>query len=188
MADSLDILYLCIIILFMISFAILYLSITNKICKFNNKQNYAEILPNLFLGDITSARNSNFIKTKNIEVIINCSNSIDNFFISSPNIKYYRCPIDDSLTEYDINLMKIYLPQFVKIIDNSLKDNKVVLVHCYAGRQRSAIVIAAYLMYKKGMNIENAYKYIISKRPEAFHYGKSFNFHNSLQDYKQNNL
>lgn len=168
----------------MLSFALLYLSAKNKLCKFKNKKNYVEIIPKLFIGNIASAKDLNFIKNNNIEVIINCSNHIENYFLAQTNIKYYRCPIDDSLEEYDINLMKTYLPIFIKIIDESITKNKSVLVHCHAGRQRSAALIAGYLMYKKGMSIEEAYKYIILKRPEAFHYGKSYNFHKSLEHYK----
>lgn len=172
----------------MISVAVLYLSITNKLCKFVNKNNYVEILPNLFLGNITAAKDLKLIKRHNIQVIINCSNDIENYFLTNKNIKYYRCPLDDSLLDYDINLMKQFLPTFINIIDESLKNNKPVLVHCYAGRQRSAALIAGYLMYKKKMSIDEAYNYIISKRPEAFHYGRSFNFNESLKDYQKNNL
>lgn len=181
------ILFLFIIIFLMLSFVILYLSAKNKLCKFTNKkrgENYTEILPKLFIGNIQSAKDLNFITKNNIEVIINCSNNINNYFINNTNIKYYKCPIDDSLEEYDIDLMKSYLPYFIKIIDESLSNNKSVLVHCYAGRQRSAALIAGYLMYKKSMSIEDSYNFIISKRPEAFHYGKSYNFHKSLEDYK----
>ena len=79
------------------------------------------------------------------------------------------------------------LPQYVEIIDKSLTENKPVLVHCYAGRQRSASLIAAYLIYKYNYTLDEAYKLIISKRPQAFHYGKGFNFNKSLLEY-QNNL
>ncbi len=177
-------LFIILLILFMISFALLYLSITKKLLLRSKKTNYTEILPNLFLGNIDSAQDSKFIKKQNIQVIINCSNNIEHYFLYNTNIKYYRCPIDDSLLDYDINLMKDYLPKFVNIIEEALNNNKPVLVHCYAGRQRSAVVIAAYLMYKKGLSIEEAYKYIISKRPEAFHYGRSFNFNKSLKYYE----
>ncbi len=165
----------------------LYLSLTKKFECFDNKENYSKIIPNLYIGNIVASQDFSFIKKNNIKVIINCSNTIPNQFVLNSDIEYYRLPVDDSLEEYDIDLMAKLLPQYVEIINKSLTENKPVLVHCYAGRQRSAALIAAYLMYKYNYTIDEAYKLIISKRPQAFHYGKGFNFNKSLLEY-QNNL
>jgi protein tyrosine phosphatase len=165
----------------------LILSLTKKYDCLDNKKNYAEIIPNLFIGNIVAAQDMHFIKNNNIKVIINATNDIPNFHIFDDNLEYYRLPVDDSLDEYDINKMSEYLNEYVLIIDNALKNNKPVFVHCYAGRQRSAALIAAYLMYKYNYTIQQAYDIIIKKRPEAFHYGTSFNFNKSLLNY-QNNL
>lgn len=179
------------ILAIMISFYLFILALHNKIecwtnshsSKFYNTEEYNEIIPNLYIGNIDSAKNIKFIKDKKIKVIINCSNSIPNYFQYNTNIEYYRLGVDDSLLNEDIELMAKYLPQYVNIINNSLLQNKPVLVHCYAGRQRSACLIAAYLIYKYKYSIEDAYKYIISKRKEAFHYGHSYNFNRSLLDF-----
>lgn len=170
--------------LLMFSWVLLFLMFKKKSCIQNNSSNHVDlILPKLFLGNISSSLDKKFIKKNNIEVIFNCTNTLKNEFENS-NIIYHRIPVDDSLEEYDIELMKDYLPNYVKLIDKYLSENKAILVHCYAGRQRSAILIAAYLLYKYNYSIEKAYEFIISKRPEAFHYGKSFNFHRSLLDFK----
>lgn len=161
-------------------------SSNSKYPKFFNTTGYNEILPNLYLGNINSAENKRFIKEKKIKVIINCTKSIPNYFQFDkdfPDLEYFRIPVDDSLLDEDIESMALYLPQYVKIINTALLQNKPILVHCYAGRQRSACLIAAYLIYKYDYSIDQAYKYIISKRKEAFHYGKSFNFHKSLLNY-----
>lgn len=180
------------ILAIMISFYLCILALHNKIecwtnpsSRFHNTEQYNKIIPNLYIGNIDSAKNLNFIKDKKIKVIINCSNSIPNYFQYDTNIEYYRLAVDDSLLNEDIELMTEYLPQYVNIIDKSLSQNKPVLVHCYAGRQRSACLIAAYLIYKYKYSIEEAYKYIISKRKEAFHYGRSYNFNRSLLNYIQ---
>lgn len=160
----------------------------SKYSTFFNTKDYHKILPNLYLGNIDSAENKKFIKEKKIKVIINCSKSIPNYFQFDkdfPDLEYFRIPVDDSLLDEDIELMAQSLSQYVKIINNALSQNKPILVHCYAGRQRSACLIAAYLIYKYDYSIEQAYKYIISKRKESFHYGKSYNFHKSLSNYIQ---
>lgn len=181
----------------MFSIFLVFLSLQNRFecwSDFRNKkyykQNYNEIIPNLYLGNINSANDLSFIKNKKIKVIINCSNHIPNFFESKKEqlqLEYYRIPVDDSLLNEDIQKMKELLPEYVNIINKSLLENKPVLVHCHAGRQRSACLIAAYLIYKYKYTIDEAYKFILSKREEAFHYGKSFNFHKALLNYQKNN-
>jgi protein tyrosine/serine phosphatase len=190
-----------IILEIMISLYLCILAIQNKIECWTNSysskskystvfttKGYHKILPNLYLGNIESAENKKFIKEKKIKVIINCTTSIPNYFQFDKDfsdLEYFRIPVDDSLLDEDIELMAQSLSQYVKIINNALLQNKPVLVHCYAGRQRSACLIAAYLIYKYDYSIDQAYKYIISKRKEAFHYGKSYNFHKSLLNYIQ---
>jgi protein-tyrosine phosphatase len=64
------------------------------------------------------------------------------------------------------NFMKI-----MRYIDNSISSGKNVLVHCVMGSQRSATIIALYLMTKYGMGYGDAIGYIKSKRPICF-FGK----------------
>jgi hypothetical protein len=44
-------------------------------------------------------------------------------------------------------------------------------------------MVAAFLINKMNMTPFQACKFIIDKRPEAFHFGKSLNFENSLLKY-----
>ena len=188
-----------ILFIFMFSIFLVFLSLNNRFeCwsdfrnkKYYKRKSYDEIIPNLYIGNIDSANNLSFIKDKKIKVIINCSKQIPNFFESQKeqlNLEYYRLPVADSLLDEDIKDMEILLPQFVNIINNALLENKPVLVHCYAGRQRSACLIAAYLIYKYKYSLDEVYKFILLKRKEAFHYGKSFNFNRSLLNYQKNNM
>jgi protein-tyrosine phosphatase len=186
--------YLLIVILFILLimlFGGLLLNLSNKLFKLkdnNNSEDYHKIIENIYIGNIISAQNKDFIKNNNISIIINCSNDIPNYFILDNSIQYYRLPIDDSLETYDINLMSELLPKYVKIIDDAIKENKNILVHCYAGRQRSACLVTAYLLYKYNYNLSDAYKIILEKRPQAFHYGKSYNFNLSLINFQNNIL
>ena len=58
-----------------------------------------------------------------------------------------------------------------------------ILIHCHAGRQRSAISVSVYLVAELGMTPADACKYIMDKRKEAFHFGLSLNFEDSLNKY-----
>jgi len=143
-----------------------------------------KIFDNLYLGNIDSARNLDLIKNNDIKYIFNISNGIPNYFEYNKDIKYFNLFVADSLLEHDINLMYENLPKLVLYLDNCLDLNDGnVLVHCHAGRQRSAILIAAYLVYKYKMTPEEAYNYILDKRPEAFHYGRFYNFDKALVQY-----
>lgn len=55
----------------------------------------------------------------------------------------------------------------VKLMDMHIGKGEKVLVHCHAGQGRTALVIAAYLLYKNiCTNAEDSVKYIKSKRPK----------------------
>lgn len=145
-----------------------------------------EIIPGIFLGSQYAAEDYPFLKKKGITVVINASNHIPNYH-KSKGITYVRVPVDDSLKNYDINKMTAYLPYIVEVLrffHHTQKKN--VLIHCAAGVQRSAVIVASYLVkyYKK--TPMSAIRYIITKRPIAFHNGQSLNFIDSLKNFHTN--
>ena len=76
------------------------------------------------------------------------------------------------------------MPAIVEFIHkHTVLQKNNILVHCYAGRQRSAISVAVYLVAKYGMTPADACKYIMDRRKEAFHFGLSLNFEDSLNKY-----
>jgi protein-tyrosine phosphatase len=148
-------------------------------------EKYNKILNHLYLGNYQAAKDREFFKTKKIKAVLNCSKEdIPNHFCSDKNIEYLRIPVDDSLKEVDFKKMYEYMPLIVQFIYKHVvlqKNN--ILVHCYAGRQRSGIAVAAFLIAKHNFNPAEACKYIMDKRVEAFHYGLSLNFEDSLNKY-----
>lgn len=97
-----------------------------------------EIIPRLYLGNAQDAEyNKNYYTH-----VVNCTVDIP-FFIG----KGLRIPVHDSQEEQDAMLEM--LPNVMLYIDYVLsKDDQKILVHCFMGRQRSAAVIAAYLLWK----------------------------------------
>ena len=75
---------------------------------------------------------------------------IDSFFLKTDD---YDAPSISEL--YDI----------VGYIDNQINSNKPVVVHCAAGKGRTGTVLAAYLMKKDKLNVEDAVNKIRSLRP-----------------------
>jgi protein-tyrosine phosphatase len=147
-------------------------------------EKYTKILPKLYLGNFQAAKDADFFKDKKIKAVLNCTKDIPNHFACKKDIEYMRIPVDDSLKETDIKKMYNFLPVIVEFIHKhiALQGNNI-FVHCYAGRQRSAISVSAYLVAKLGMTPAEACKFVMDKRKEAFHFGLSLNFEDSLNKY-----
>lgn len=145
---------------------------------------YTKIISKLYLGNYQAAKDADFFKDKKIKAVLNCTKDIPNHFACKKDIEYMRIPVDDSLRETDIKKMYHFLPAIVEFIHKHIVLQKQnILVHCYAGRQRSAISVSAYLVGKLGMTPAEACKFIMDKRKEAFHFGLSLNFEDSLNKY-----
>lgn len=143
--------------------------------------NYNKIMPRLYLGNIDSTTEDKLFREKGIKAVLNCTKNIPNAY---EGVEYMRIPVNDSLKEVDIEKMYRFADVAATFIHKHVDLEKHnMLVHCHAGRQRSAICVAFYLIKYHKMTPEKAYKFIIDKRPEAFHYGKSLNFNESLLAY-----
>lgn len=148
-------------------------------------ENYNKIMSRLYLGNKHAAKDKKFMKEHKIKAVLNCSKTkdINNYFRDS-DIEYMRIPVDDSLKKKDFEDMYKLLPSIVEYIHKHVDILKQPLfVHCYAGRQRSCCAIAAYLIGKHNMTPDEACKYILDKRKEAFHFGLSVNFDQTLVKY-----
>jgi protein tyrosine phosphatase len=157
--------------------------------------NVDEIIPGLWLGNHNAAHDKKFLKENNITVIINCTKDIP--YVNDPSISFYRIPVDDSLEEEDIIKMEKALPDVLEfLIYTHMQNNRNVLIHCFAGVQRSAIVTVSYLFVRKMIEnhksnkYENKHKvakevikYVIQKRPQAFFGGRFINFRKSFVVY-----
>ncbi len=124
-------------------------------------QSYNEVITNLFVGNETAS----YIYGNEFDTIINCTKSV-----SFPkNCKTcIRLAVDDTPDEA-VNLYNLIKAEKVlETINNSLANNKTVLVHCHAGMQRSCAVVACYLFKYNNMSINNSIKLIKDKRHIAF--------------------
>jgi protein-tyrosine phosphatase len=145
---------------------------------------YDKVMNRMYLGNFQAAKDKEFFKSKKIKAVLNCTKDIPNHFANNKDIEYMRIPVEDSLKDKDYELMYQFMPIIVEFINkhaNIQKNN--ILIHCWAGRQRSAISIAVFLVSKYGMTPHEACELILSKRPEAFHFGKSLNFDQALNKY-----
>tara|TARA_B110000967_G_C18541645_1_gene390925 strand:- start:63 stop:506 length:444 start_codon:yes stop_codon:yes gene_type:complete len=122
-----------------------------------------EILSGLWLGNIIDSQTEEFIN--NMDIVINCSKDIPFYTKTTKNI---RIPIHDNLEQSEIRNLLKFLPKITTFIHTSLLNNKNILIHCHAGKQRSASVIVAYLMKYLKITLEKAIILVKSKRNIIF--------------------
>jgi protein-tyrosine phosphatase len=174
----------------------------NKILKKTEKNG------DLWLGNYNASLDVDFLSKNNISVIINATPDIPYIYEISDlkeinkikNLETFRIPVFDSLMEHDILLMEQYYHKVIPFILHKLiTEKRNVLVNCYAGRQRSASVVAAVLYVildnniidipnlnkseNKSDNMKNIIKFILKKRPVAFSFGLRVNFKHSLEKF-----
>jgi hypothetical protein len=162
------------------------------------------IYPRLWLGNRYISVDKDFITENGIDIIVNCTKDLP--FIESDEvvmtrqIKMIRVPVDDSLLEKDLILMEEYFKTVIPELLDDYRQGKTILIHCFAGKQRSAILMAALLfqMFLDDTNgnqenyiddehkqrLENdVFTLILAKRPQAFTYGYRINFYKSFRRY-----
>ena len=121
--------------------------------------NVNEIIPGVWLGNYLSVEDSDFLVKNDISVVINCTPNLP-----TPKIQtnFFRISVNDSLLEQDIVLMKYYLAIVLPYLKGKYSDNKNILIHCYAGKQRSAIVMVCLIKILMESNNEGIKRRLLS--------------------------
>lgn len=139
-----------------------------------------EIVPGLWIGSKGNATSASWVRDHNIKFIVNVSRDIPTPFSSSINT--YRIPVDDARDENG-SIIK-HWPITSAAIDDVLAHGGGVLVHCYAGIQRSAATVTAYLMWKRCLTARDAMKLVNSKKGETFNWGQRATFWEALRKWE----
>ena len=113
-----------------------------------------EIVPGLFLGDCTAAERP----PGSVRRIINMTQSAG---FHEGRLKYLHIDIDDS---DDAPILK-FVDRANAFLDEGLRSSEHVLVHCNSGMSRSATLVIAFLMSRRGMSLADAYETTRSARP-----------------------
>ena len=121
------------------------------------------ILSNLWVGNYKAAHSTQFIRSADINVIINVTPDICNVF---NDIKYFRIPVKNKAIY--INFLRLSLLNIYALIDMCVTTRVGLLVHCKSGHRRSIIIVAYYLMRKFGLSLDEVKRHLKSKRTDAF--------------------
>lgn len=136
------------------------MNLLNIIDKFNKISN------NLYIGNYQSAIDLNFLKEKNIKLIVNCTKSYE--YPIREEIHMIRLNITDFNSPENNIIIASSMDKILQLINIYINSNEGVLVHCHMGQQRSAMVVACYLMKYRGLSLDEAIHKIKSKRKLAF--------------------
>jgi protein-tyrosine phosphatase len=74
----------------------------------------------------------------------------------------------------------LWLDTIVDYVNAARQDKQNVLVHCLAGRSRSTLIVAAYLMRSKRLTVDEALALIRTQRPVI---GPASVYLTALQEY-----
>jgi protein-tyrosine phosphatase len=142
-----------------------------------------EIVPGIWLGNKRASENAKWMKDQGITVVFNATKDLP---FSTTIKQQYRIPVDDNLQPDEIRNMELWSFEIIYKLIRERKKEKPILVHCAAGMQRSAAVVAMYLITTENMTWDQAHRHIKQRRPIAFYPSANFEkaivgFYNSFQ-------
>jgi hypothetical protein len=120
-----------------------------------------EVTDNLFVGSANSA--SSIIP---FSLVVNCTKDIP---FPKYETKCIRVPVDDSPENTNLFIEYIQGQRILEQIHEALTNNRSVLVHCYAGVNRSCSVVACYLVKYRNMTANDAIRFLQTKHCDAFY-------------------
>ena len=137
-------------------------------------------MKNIYLGNYNDSMNNDFINDFNL--IINCSKDLPFNSNINNNIKKIRISINDDLSKQSNIDLYNYLNYITNVIHQYNNNNKKIFIYCYAGKQRSPSVIAAYLIKYYNFSTYEAINFIKQKKNNTFK--PKVNFYNSLNNFQ----
>lgn len=146
----------------------------------------------LFLGGTVHACNEEFVKESGVLHVLNCAN-LEARGVTQ-GVRYHELCAQDTI-RYD--LLKLHMEEAHAFLRGA--GSEPILVHCYAGMNRSAALVVSYLMVygpnappskdeeakSSGdlcMSFEEAVRYVLEKRPYAL---SNPNFVNQLAEFEK---
>ena len=100
---------------------------------------------------------------------VNNGEAVHEILLSGLGINYSKVPMSANIppADGDREFCLGNLPLAMKFIRNNI-ENGPVLIHCHSGKDRTGMVMAAYLIEFENFSVEAAMEEVISVRPVAF--------------------
>ena len=137
-----------------------------------------EIVPGIWLGNKRASENAKWLKEEGITVVFNATKDLP---FSTTIKRQYRIPVDDNLQAEEIRNMSLWSQEAVYKVIKEHNQGHNILIHCLAGMQRSAAIMAMFLIATRGYTWEQAVTYVQGIRPIAFR--PQANFRESIAEF-----
>jgi len=121
------------------------------------------ITENIAVGNYLEAQDAELLRREGVRSVLSLDRTLTVHDAQRLGLEEVESvPLEDGPGN-DLRLFR----QAVEALGTLLRKNKPVLVQCHAGRSRSAVVVAGYLMVSLGMEREEALKFVANKRDIA---------------------
>ncbi|XP_032400907.1 dual specificity protein phosphatase 14 [Xiphophorus hellerii] len=119
----------------------------------------SQVSARLYLGDLDSALNAAVLTSRNVSLIVNASGLLDLPYPVPDSLQVLHVPVQDR--------PHAQLGQYFNPVTERIQQNQAgsTLVHCTAGRSRSAALVMAYLMRSEGFSLRQAHELVLERRP-----------------------
>ena len=110
------------------------------------------------------------IKESGIKTIISIdSDGVDSDKIKTLGFDHLSLNLPDSIPPLDDDRRQWLelLPDVLDYMENKLSKNGKVLIHCWAGKDRTGLLACSYLVIKKGLTPDLAIEKVRENRPVA---------------------
>ena len=120
----------------------------------------AEIIPQLYISDYSTAKSAEALMAKDIKVIVNL---VSHKCIHDHNASFFyeNYKIADSTGQDLVSIIE----DIMLTIDTHIKLGRKVVVHCSKGISRAPSVIIAYLIKIQHMQFDTAFALVKQKSP-----------------------
>uniref|UniRef100_A0A0G4GRX9 Protein-tyrosine-phosphatase n=1 Tax=Chromera velia CCMP2878 TaxID=1169474 RepID=A0A0G4GRX9_9ALVE len=122
-----------------------------------------QVIPGLYLSSKNEALNHEKLIAAGVQAVVTCCTYFEiPVSMQHSQLSYHRVDVEDISCE-PINE---YFDGALDFIELSLQKNQPTLVHCKSGVSRSATIILAFLVAKKGMSLHDAFQALQKARPK----------------------
>lgn len=136
-----------------------------------------EVVPGLFMGDLSTSQNFTILREKRIDVIVNlCAKNGER--VTHEEIQY----IDFNLSDREDFEILSHFDRICTVIHEKIKQGQRVFVHCQKGISRSPTIMIAYMIRYQQTGYEDAFDQLKKLSPNV---GPNFSFLLDLQTYEK---
>lgn len=121
---------------------------------------YCEIFSGIWVSDMDILNNNNFLKDKDISIILNCTEIID---FPDIDVQKIRLPFSSSQSDItNLDKLKLNYKKIIKFINDNMDDHNI-LISCYNGKNISILIIAIYLKHYSQLQKSEIISFLTNK-------------------------